>query len=380
VRVAGAEEMTRTLREIAEIAYGEPARLPPDMEPGLEAQYRYNAPPVTWTSAAHACIVEVDAETGFVTIKRWVCSEDCGVVINPAIVEGQIAGGLAQGIGQVLLEEMHFDAQGNPTAATFKDYLMPAAVDVPEFEFTHIVTPSAAEGGFRGVGEGGAIIGPPTLCNAIADALAPFGALPLELPLTPSKILKLMEGGPQARPEGAPMPSQPPRVPPIPVDQLTEEQAALVGPYAGLNFSRVMVRHPDLYRAFMPFGEQLMARTSLPPRDRQILIVRTCALCSEDYETGHHVNIARNVGLTDAEIDAARTGGPGLPASDEVLLRLAEELVRDHCVGDETWARLAQRYEIPQAMEAVILVGDYVMLSMVTRSFGIQFEGPPQTA
>ncbi|CAN7600033.1 xanthine dehydrogenase family protein molybdopterin-binding subunit [Phenylobacterium sp. LjRoot219] len=194
IRVAGAPEMSRSLREIAEIAYNEPARLPPEMEMGLEAQYRYNAPPVTWTSAAHACIVEVDAETGFVTIKRWVCSEDCGVVINPAIVEGQIAGGLAQGIGEVLLEEMHFDAQGNPTAATFKDYLLPAISDVPVFEFTHIVTPSAAEGGFRGVGEGGAIIGPPTLVNAIADALAPFGDLPLDLPLTPSKLLAVMEG------------------------------------------------------------------------------------------------------------------------------------------------------------------------------------------
>jgi carbon-monoxide dehydrogenase large subunit len=193
--VTGAEEMTRSLREIAEVAYNEPARLPPDMESGLEAQYRYHAPPITWTSAAHACIVEVDAETGFVEIKRWICSEDCGVVINPAIVEGQIAGGLAQGIGQVLLEEMHFDDQGNPTAATFKDYLMPAACDVPEFEYTHIVTPSAAEGGFRGVGEGGAIIGPPTLVNAIADALSPFGARCLELPLTPSRIVELMAAG-----------------------------------------------------------------------------------------------------------------------------------------------------------------------------------------
>jgi carbon-monoxide dehydrogenase large subunit len=195
IRVAGAPEMTRSLREIAEIAYNEPARLPPDEQMGLEAQYRYNAPPVTWTSAAHACIVEVDAETGFVTIRRWVCSEDCGVVINPAVVEGQIAGGLAQGIGEVLLEEMPFDAEGNPTAATFKDYLMPAISDIPEFEYTHIVTPSAAEGGFRGVGEGGAIIGPPTLVNAIADALKPFGDLPLDLPLTPAKLVAVMERG-----------------------------------------------------------------------------------------------------------------------------------------------------------------------------------------
>ncbi|CAN7195116.1 xanthine dehydrogenase family protein molybdopterin-binding subunit [Phenylobacterium sp. LjRoot225] len=195
VRVTGVQEMTRSLREIAEVAYNEPARLPPDMEPGLEAQYRYSPPPVTWTSAAHACIVEVDAETGFVDIRRWVCSEDCGVMINPAIVEGQIAGGLAQAIGEVLLEEAHFDDQGNPTAVTFKDYMLPAAADVPEFEFTHIVTPSKSEGGFRGVGEGGAIIGPPTLVNAIADALAPFGARCLDLPLTPSKLLKLMSAG-----------------------------------------------------------------------------------------------------------------------------------------------------------------------------------------
>jgi len=199
IRAAGAPEMSRSLREIAEIAYNEPARLPPEEEMGLEAQYRYNAPPVTWTSAAHACIVEVDAETGFVTIKRWVCSEDCGVVINPAVVEGQIAGGLAQGIGEVLLEEMHFDVEGNPTAATFKDYLMPAISDIPDFEYTHLVTPSAAEGGFRGVGEGGAIIGPPTLVNAIADALSPFGEAPLDLPLTPSKLLAVMERGAASR-------------------------------------------------------------------------------------------------------------------------------------------------------------------------------------
>jgi len=193
VRVAGTDEMTRSLREIAEIAYNEPDRLPSGMEPGLEAQYRYRPPAITFTSAAHACIVEVAAETGFVKIKRWIASEDCGVMINPAIVEGQIAGGLAQAIGTVLLEEISFDERGNPTAVTFKDYMLPTAMDVPDFEYTHISTPSKAEGGFRGVGEGGAIIGPPTLVNAIADALAPFGARCLELPLTPSKVLKLME-------------------------------------------------------------------------------------------------------------------------------------------------------------------------------------------
>lgn len=115
-------------------------------------------------------------------------------MINPAVVEGQIAGGLAQAIGSVLLEEIRYDAQGNPTAATFKDYLLPTISDVPDFEYIHVCTPSKAEGGFRGVGEGGAIIGPPALVNAIADALSPFNARCLDLPLTPSRILALIEG------------------------------------------------------------------------------------------------------------------------------------------------------------------------------------------
>jgi len=194
IHIEGAPEMSRPLREVAEIAYGEPARLPDGHETGLEAQYRYQPPPMTFTSAAHACIVEVDADTGFVEIKRWVSSEDCGTIINPGIVEGQIAGGLAQAIGQVLLEEMPYDERGNPLAATFKDYLMPAISDVPDFEYLHANTPSQTIGGMRGVGEGGAIIGPPTLVNAIADALAPFGALEFTLPLTPTRLLGLIEG------------------------------------------------------------------------------------------------------------------------------------------------------------------------------------------
>jgi carbon-monoxide dehydrogenase large subunit len=193
VHVEGAPEMTRSLRQIAEVAYGEPARLPPGMEPGLEAQYRYPSPPITFSSAAHACVVEVDVETGFVKILRWVASEDCGVVINPGIVEGQIAGGLAQAIGTVLLEEMVFDGEGNPKAATFKDYPLPLIQDLPDIEFAHIVTPAKGIGGFRGVGEGGAIIGPPTLINAIHDALAPFGVTCLDLPLTPSKLVRLID-------------------------------------------------------------------------------------------------------------------------------------------------------------------------------------------
>jgi carbon-monoxide dehydrogenase large subunit len=193
VRVAGAADKTRSLRQIAEIAYGEPARLPAGIESGLEAQYRYDPPPMTFTSAAHACIVDVDVDTGFVKIKRWLSCEDCGTIINPAVVEGQIAGGLAQAIGTVLLEEAGYDSRGNPLAVTYKDYLLPSISDIPDFEYIHACTPSKAEGGFRGVGEGGAIIGPPTLFNAIADALSPFGEVPIDLPLTPTKLLEVIE-------------------------------------------------------------------------------------------------------------------------------------------------------------------------------------------
>ena len=194
VHVTGASDKSRTLRSIAEVAYGEPSRLPSDFEPGLEAQFRYQPPPLTLTSGANACVVEVSGETGFVKIRRWISAEDCGTQINPSVVEGQVAGGLAQAIGTVLLEEMCFDARGNPTAATYKDYLLPSISDVPVFEFVHADTPSQTIGGMRGVGEGGAIIGPPTLVNAISDALSIFGEVPVELPLTPAKLLGIIEG------------------------------------------------------------------------------------------------------------------------------------------------------------------------------------------
>ncbi len=208
VHVDGQPEKSRPLRQIADIAYGEPGRLPPGFEPGLEAQYRYQPPPMTFASAANACVVEVDADTGFVKILRWISSEDCGTPINPAVVEGQVAGGLAQAIGMVLHEEISFDARGNPTAATYKDYHLPLISDIPVFEFVHANTPSKSVGGMRGVGEGGAIIGAPTLVNAIADALSPFGEVPVELPLTPAKLLGIIEGRDLTAPTAAAEPAQ----------------------------------------------------------------------------------------------------------------------------------------------------------------------------
>ena len=237
VHVVGDPSKTRPLREIAEVAYGEPDRLPEGMEAGLEATHRYRPPPITLTSAAHLCIVEVDADTGFVKIKRWISSEDCGVMINPAVVEGQIAGGLAQAIGMVLHEEVAYDPRGNPIAVTYKDYHLPAISDVPDFEYLHASTPSKAEGGFRGVGEGGCIIGPPTLVNAINDALLPFGGLPLhlELPLSPTRILEIIEGRSMApKPADEATPSQPISMP-APVSVATPTPVATPAAPAGVH-------------------------------------------------------------------------------------------------------------------------------------------------
>jgi len=194
IHVVGEPDKSRTLQQLAEIAYGEPDRLPAGMMPGLSVQHLYQPPPLTFASAANACTVEVDINTGFVKILRWISSEDCGTPINPAVVEGQIAGGLAQAIGMVLHEEIAFDTRGNPLAATYKDYHLPLISDIPVFEFLHANTPSKSVGGMRGVGEGGAIVGPPTLVNAIADALSSFGEVPVDLPLTPSKLLSVIEG------------------------------------------------------------------------------------------------------------------------------------------------------------------------------------------
>ena len=204
VHVTGVPALSVTLREVAERAYFATTLLPEGMEPGLEAQGRYAPERTTWSNAAHACIVEVDIDTGMVKILRWIASSDCGVMINPAVVEGQISGGIAQAIGGVLLEHMAYDARGNPLAATLKDYLPPLADSMPVIEFHPVCTPSRTAGGFKGVGEGGAIVGPSTLMNAIADALSPFGIDCNRLPLSPDRIVmqlhaRVAAGNPRIR-------------------------------------------------------------------------------------------------------------------------------------------------------------------------------------
>jgi carbon-monoxide dehydrogenase large subunit len=143
-------------------------------------------------NATHVCTCEVDVATGAVTLLRYVVSEDCGPMINPDVVEGQIAGGVAQGIGGALYEDLAVDAEGNPLATTLMDYLVPSAAEIPPIEYGHVETPSPGPGGFKGVGEGGAIGAPPTVVNAVADALAPFGVTLTRLPLTPARLVALL--------------------------------------------------------------------------------------------------------------------------------------------------------------------------------------------
>ncbi|HVM64998.1 MAG TPA: xanthine dehydrogenase family protein molybdopterin-binding subunit [Acidimicrobiales bacterium] len=191
--VRGSPTIGMSLAEIAALAYLDPYALPDGVPAGLEASARYTA--VTrsvWVNAAHVCTCEVDVTTGRVHLLRYVVSEDCGPMINPNVVEGQIAGGVVQGIGGVLYEHLAYDEDGNPLATTFMDYLLPTATDVPLIEYGHVETPSPGPGGYKGVGEGGAIGAPPAVVNAVADALAPFGVKVTRLPLGPSQLMALL--------------------------------------------------------------------------------------------------------------------------------------------------------------------------------------------
>jgi len=183
-----------TFGEIAYQAYYEPGQLPPGTSATLEATARFTSQaPIHWANATHACTCEVDIETGHVTLTRYIVSEDVGPMINPNVVEGQIAGGTVQGIGGALLENMVYDDDGNPLASTFVDYLLPTATEVPPIEYGHIEIPGPGVGGYKGCGEGGAIGSTAAVINAINDALAPLGVTLTQLPASPAAIVALIE-------------------------------------------------------------------------------------------------------------------------------------------------------------------------------------------
>ncbi len=184
-----------TFADIANRSYYEPAQLG-GVSPTLEATARFVSPPeamIHWANATHACTCEVDIETGHVKLTRYIVSEDVGPMINPNVVEGQIAGGTVQGIGGALLEHMVYDDDGNPLSSTFVDYLLPTATEVPPIEFGHVEIPGPGVGGYKGCGEGGAIGSTAAVVNAINDALAPLGVTLTRLPASPSAIVALIE-------------------------------------------------------------------------------------------------------------------------------------------------------------------------------------------
>ena len=190
----GVPQKSIPLAQIATKALWDPASLPPGTDGPLEAYERFTGDGVTgsgWSGGTHVCTVEVDLDTGRVGILRYVVVEDCGRVINPGVVEGQVCGGVAQGIGGVLYEKAAYDADGNYLAGTFMDYLLPTSAEIPHIEIHHLETDPDGELGFRGVGEGGAVVAPATLTNAIDDALQPFRARVCDQHLPPAKVLEL---------------------------------------------------------------------------------------------------------------------------------------------------------------------------------------------
>ena len=180
--------------DLAFRAYYEPQQLPPGISASLEATARFTSTaPIHWANATHACTCEVDVQTGHVKLLRYIVSEDVGPMINPNVVEGQIAGGTVQGIGGALMENLVYDDDGNPLSSTFVDYLLPTATEVPPIEFGHVEIPGPGVGGYKGVGEGGAIGSAPAVINAINDALAPLGVTLTRLPASPASIVSLLE-------------------------------------------------------------------------------------------------------------------------------------------------------------------------------------------
>jgi carbon-monoxide dehydrogenase large subunit len=182
-----------TLKEIALSAWTA-HDLPDGVEPGLEATFVYDPPNFSWPGGAHVAVVEVDTETGLVELRRYVAVDDVGKVINPTIVDGQVHGGLAQGVSQALYEEALYDDEGNLLTSNMTNYLVPAATELPVWEVDRIEVPSPTNPlGVKGVGETGAIASPAAVMNAVVDALSADGVTQLDMPATPEKVWRALE-------------------------------------------------------------------------------------------------------------------------------------------------------------------------------------------
>jgi carbon-monoxide dehydrogenase large subunit len=182
-----------TMKELAFAAWSA-HDIPPGFEPGLEATAVYDPPNFSWPAGAHAALVEVDTETGDVQLLRYVAVDDVGKVINPMIVDGQIHGGITQGISQALFEEAIYDEDGALLTSSLTNYLVPSAVELPSFELDRTETASPTNPlGVKGVGETGAIASPAAVMNAVANALAPYGVTDIDMPATPERVWRALE-------------------------------------------------------------------------------------------------------------------------------------------------------------------------------------------
>ena len=191
--VAGSPDQNVTIQDVAGTAYLG-ANLPEGMEPTLNESMTYDPPNFTFPFGAHICVTEVDTETGSVKLRDYIAVDDCGPVINPTIVDGQLHGGLAQGIAQALYEGVIYDEDGNLMTASMVDYMIPGAPELPNFTLDRTVTPSPSNPlGVKGVGEAGTIGAPPAVINSVVDALSPLGIRHIDMPASPMRVWKAIQ-------------------------------------------------------------------------------------------------------------------------------------------------------------------------------------------
>ncbi|MDO9215955.1 MAG: molybdopterin-dependent oxidoreductase, partial [Lacisediminimonas sp.] len=201
--VAGARRVS--FADVAEAAYLHPERLPPGEDPALDtsAVYQPGRSSGAFSYASHACVVAVDPGTGMIELLDYVVCHDCGTMVNPMIVEAQVVGGVAQGLGTALYEEIPYDENGQPMASTFLDYILPGPTEVPDVKVLHMETPSPhTRFGIKGMGEGGAIAPPAAVVNAVNDALRSMGVEMCETPLTPDRMLTAIAAAQTAQGNG----------------------------------------------------------------------------------------------------------------------------------------------------------------------------------
>jgi carbon-monoxide dehydrogenase large subunit len=192
--VKGDPARSMKFTDVVTVAYNA-VKLPPGMEPGLDVTRFFEPSNFTFPFGTHVCVVELDEETGEPKVTKYVAVDDCGNIINPLLVEGQVHGGLVQGIAQALHEEVVYDENGQLLTGSLMDYAIPRAHDFPEFELDRTITPSPVNPlGVKGVGEAGTIGSTPAVVNAIVDALAPFGVTHIDMPVRSEKVWRILKG------------------------------------------------------------------------------------------------------------------------------------------------------------------------------------------